>query len=190
MAPRGWRARSVAPGTGIAAPQDRGFGNGSELPARLSVRPPVDSGIAVSVYRQISQSVCRWNVRFAKELPHDSAFRPREVIGDKDARQLARELLCMTQSAFGAAFRGSPMKRAKLRGMRRNAAVVLGNVGTNEDVDVLTRALDDPEPLVREHAAWALARLADQQPASDVRAPAPSRNADTFKADTFPDANR
>jgi hypothetical protein len=31
--------------------------------------------------------------------------------------------------------------------------VVLGNVGTVEDVDVLTRALDDPEPLVREHAA-------------------------------------
>ena len=43
--------------------------------------------------------------------------------------------------------------------MKRNAAVVLGNVGTPDDVDVLTRALDDEEPLVREHAAWALARL-------------------------------
>ncbi len=51
------------------------------------------------------------------------------------------------------------MKRAKLRGLRRNAAVVLGNVGTSSDMEVLTRALDDPEPLVREHAAWALARL-------------------------------
>jgi epoxyqueuosine reductase len=51
------------------------------------------------------------------------------------------------------------MKRAKLRGLKRNAAVVLGNVGTDDDVDVLTRALGDPEPLVREHAAWALARL-------------------------------
>ena len=47
----------------------------------------------------------------------------------------------------------------RLREVRRDAAVVLGNVGTAEDVDVLTRALDDPEPLVREHAAWALARL-------------------------------
>jgi HEAT repeat protein len=37
--------------------------------------------------------------------------------------------------------------------------VVLGNVGTADDVDVLTRALDDPEPLVREHAAWALFRI-------------------------------
>lgn len=51
------------------------------------------------------------------------------------------------------------MKRAKLRGLERNAAVVLAKVGTHEDVDVLTRALDDPEPLVREHAAWALGRI-------------------------------
>ena len=65
----------------------------------------------------------------------------------------------MDQPEFSAAFKGSPMKRAKLRGLKRNAAVVLGNVGTTGDVDVLTRALDDPEPLVREHAAWALARL-------------------------------
>jgi epoxyqueuosine reductase len=65
----------------------------------------------------------------------------------------------MTQEEFSAAFRGSPMKRAKLRGLKRSAAVVLGNVGTSEDIDVLTRALDDVEPLVREHAAWALARL-------------------------------
>jgi epoxyqueuosine reductase len=54
------------------------------------------------------------------------------------------------------------MKRAKLRGLKRNAAVVLGNVGTMDDVEVLTWALDDPEPLVREHAAWALVRLGRQ----------------------------
>ena len=51
------------------------------------------------------------------------------------------------------------MKRAKLRGLKRNAAVTLGNIGTGDDVEVLTRALEDPEPLVREHAAWALARI-------------------------------
>ena len=50
------------------------------------------------------------------------------------------------------------MKRAKLRGLKRNAAVVLGNVGTIEDIDILAHALDDPEPLAREHAAWALVR--------------------------------
>ena len=65
----------------------------------------------------------------------------------------------MTQEEFSRAFTGSPMKRAKLRGLKRNAAVVLGNVGTSEDADVLTRALGDEEPLVREHVAWALARV-------------------------------
>jgi HEAT repeat protein len=50
------------------------------------------------------------------------------------------------------------MKRAKLRGLKRNAAVVLGNVGTRDDVEVLSRSLDDSEPLVREHADWALGR--------------------------------
>jgi len=65
----------------------------------------------------------------------------------------------MSQEKFAAAFSGSPMKRAKLRGLKRNAGVVLGNIGATGDVDVLEAALDDPEPLVREHAAWALDRL-------------------------------
>jgi epoxyqueuosine reductase len=65
----------------------------------------------------------------------------------------------MAQDEFSRAFRGSPMKRAKLRVLKRNAAVVLGNVGTEEDVPVLQQALADPEPLVREHAAWALTHL-------------------------------
>lgn len=67
----------------------------------------------------------------------------------------------MTPASYAAAFKGSAVKRAKLRGLKRNAAVVLGNVGTRGDVDVLTRALDDDEPVVREHAAWAIARLAE-----------------------------
>ena len=92
-------------------------------------------------------------------LPSGSSFAARDVIATKDARALARELLVMTPAEFSTAFKNSPMKRAKLRGLRRNAAVVLANVGTSEDVDVLTRALDDDEPLVREHAAWALGRL-------------------------------
>ena len=109
--------------------------------------------------------MCPWNVRFAQEL-REPAFAPREVLAEKDARTLARELLAMTQQEFSAAFKGSPMKRAKLRGLRRDSAVVLGNVGTSGDVEVLAHALDDDEPLVREHAAWALARLNARVPAS------------------------
>ena len=97
-------------------------------------------------------------VSFSQELK-ERAFAPREVLARKDTRRLAREILGMTQEEFSAAFKNSPMKRAKLRGLKRNAAVVLGNVGRGDDVDVLIRALDDDEPLVREHAEWALARL-------------------------------
>ena len=112
---------------------------------------------------QSSQEVCPWNLRFSRELPEDSPFQPREVLRGRNARALARELLAMTLEEFSRAFSRSPMKRAKLRGLKRNAAVVLGNVGTSDDVDVLTRALDDSEPLVREHAAWALDRLARRE---------------------------
>ncbi|HYF24147.1 MAG TPA: HEAT repeat domain-containing protein [Baekduia sp.] len=65
----------------------------------------------------------------------------------------------MSREEFSRLFSKSPMKRAKLRGLKRNAAVVLGNVGTREDVTALERALEDDEPLVREHAAWALAAV-------------------------------
>ena len=79
------------------------------------------------------------------------------MLADKDAPQLARDLLEMTPEEFSRAFKNSPMKRAKLRGLKRNAAVVLGNIGTADDIDVLTRELDDADPFVREQAAWALA---------------------------------
>ena len=112
----------------------------------------------------ICQDVCPWNVRFARELPDESPFRPREVVAGRDARTLARELLAMSQEAFSRAFRKSPMKRAKLRGLQRNAAVVLGNVGTTGDVGLLERTCNEgSDEMVREHAAWALDRL--QRPA-------------------------
>lgn len=44
-------------------------------------------------------------------------------------------------------------------GVRRNVCVALGNWGSPEAVPVLARALSDPEPLVRAHAAWALGRV-------------------------------
>jgi epoxyqueuosine reductase len=105
----------------------------------------------------ICQEVCPWNVRFGREnrVPE---FTPRDFLTNKNARELSQDLLAMSPEEFSAAFKGSPMKRAKLRGLKRNAAVVLGNVGTADDADVLTRALDDEEPLVREHARWALDR--------------------------------
>jgi epoxyqueuosine reductase len=117
----------------------------------------------------ICQDVCPWNEKFATALPEGSPFAPRPALGGKDARTLARELLAMTQEEFSAAFSGSPMKRAKLRGLKRNAAVVLGNSGDVDHVAVLQHALEDREPLVREHAAWALGRLGAASAADVLR---------------------
>jgi epoxyqueuosine reductase len=118
----------------------------------------------------VCQDVCPWNVRFARELPAGSPYAAREAIAGKDARTLAREILAMTQEEFSRAFSKSPMKRAKLRGLKRNAAVVLGNVGSDDDAPALVAALSDPEPLVRRHAAWALARMGSPEALEALRA--------------------
>ena len=103
--------------------------------------------------------MCPWNVKFAQVLPAGSPFAPRAMFVEKDARTLAREILAMDQAKYAAAFKGSAMKRAKLWMLQRNAAVVLGNVGTRDDALLLEAALQHDEFLVREHAAWALERI-------------------------------
>ena len=109
----------------------------------------------------ICQDVCPWNHKFARELSEPS-FAARSAISGKDASTLARELLAMSQPEFSSAFKGSPMKRAKLRGLKRNSAVVLGNAGDLSALSALTTALSDEEPLVRAHAAWALGQIGSQ----------------------------
>ncbi len=92
------------------------------------------AGVGANVYGcDICQDVCPWNVRFSLDA-REAAFAPRESIGGKNARTLARDILAMDDESFRAAFRNSPMKRAKLRGLQRNSAVVLGNVGMREDL--------------------------------------------------------
>ncbi len=130
-------------------------------PIALSVLAPVQSGNSKWLYRQSSQEVCPYNIKFAREPAEGSPFAAREVIAGEDARTLAREILAMSQEKFTTAFRRSPMKRAKLRGLKRNSAIVLGNIGTMEDMPVLQQSLHDPEPLGREHPLWALGRITD-----------------------------
>lgn len=117
----------------------------------------------------ICQDVCPYNHKFARELSEPS-FAPRASLDGRGTRSLASWLLALSQSEFSGAFRASPMKRAKLRGLKRNSAVALGNVGTADDVPVLVSALADSEPLVRSHAAWALGRIASPSAAAALRA--------------------
>jgi epoxyqueuosine reductase len=107
----------------------------------------------------VCQDVCPYNVKFAQEL-RQPAFAARAAIGDRDAQSIARQMLAMDDDGFRAVFKGSPMKRAKRRGLVRNAAVLLGNIGAEGDVAALTVATSDHDALVREHAEWALNQIA------------------------------
>ena len=98
-------------------------------------------------------------MKFSQELAAGSPFAAREFVAGKDARTLARELLMLSQDVFNAAFKGSPMKRAKLRGLQRNAAEALGNVGTTDDLAVLEAVRSQEHELVCEHAESARRRI-------------------------------
>jgi epoxyqueuosine reductase len=69
------------------------------------------------------------------------------------------DLLALDDEGFRARFKGSPIKRTKRRGLLRNVAVALGNWGNPAALPALERATRDPEPLIREHAAWAIEQV-------------------------------
>jgi len=108
----------------------------------------------------VCQQVCPWNQRFATPQG-DPEFAAR--LGTP--RPVLALELALDGVAFNAKFKGSPVKRAKRRGYLRNVAVALGNEGQelveNPDaISALANVLfDDPDPLVRGHAAWALGRI-------------------------------
>ena len=68
----------------------------------------------------------------SQALAEESPFRAREFVAGTDAVTLSSDILALDQEAFSAAFRTSPMTRAKLRGLQRNAALVITNVGVTE----------------------------------------------------------
>src|SRR5947209_12922920 len=99
---------------------------------------------------------CPWN-RFAK-VSRESAFAARK----STAVYALRDYLKLSDSEFRALFKNSPIKRIKRRGFLRNVCVALGNIGTREDLPALERAALDSEPLIAEHAAWAIARIQER----------------------------
>jgi len=103
----------------------------------------------------VCQEVCPYTKAASPAVA--PAFLPRTP---ENAYPSLRKLLAMTEEEFRETYRGTPVTRAKRRGLARNAAVALGNVGTDEDVPHLAAALHGhDEPLVRGHAAWALGRI-------------------------------
>ena len=74
---------------------------------------------------------------------------------DLDAPDLI-ELLSLDDAGFKKRFAGSPILRTKRRGLLRNVCVALGNVGDESALPALEKARQDAEPLIAEHAAWAI----------------------------------
>jgi epoxyqueuosine reductase len=96
---------------------------------------------------------CPWN-RFA-QVSRESAFAAhRSTVG-----MSLSEYLLLSDNEFREMFRNSPIKRIKRRGFLRNVCVALGNVGTAQDLPALEQALTDHEPLIVEHAQWAIAQI-------------------------------
>ena len=97
--------------------------------------------------------VCPWN-RFAGEGRLMAPHR-RDDLGQADLI----ELLTLGDDDFQAKFRGTPMQRTKRRGVLRNVCVALGNVGDASAIPALEHAAADPEPLIAEHAQWAIGQV-------------------------------
>ena len=100
--------------------------------------------------------VCPWNRFAAASRQTEFAARPAT------ATMQLRDFLALDDEQFRSLFRGSPIKRIKRRGLLRNVCVALGNTGTAEDLPALARAASDPEPLIAEHAAWAIDRIRER----------------------------
>ena len=105
----------------------------------------------------ICQDVCPWNERISRPAPVTAApeLQPRADLVDPPLDALA----ALTLDDFRRLFRGSAIRRAKYSGLRRNVAIAMGNSGNAAFVPQLEQLASDPDPVVAEHARWALARL-------------------------------
>lgn len=103
----------------------------------------------------VCQEVCPYTT--AAKAAQDPEMRPASL---DNAYPSLPWLLTMTAREFGATYFGTPVPRTKRRGLARNAAVALGNIGTEDDIPTLAHALHaHDEPLVRGHAAWAIGHI-------------------------------
>jgi len=101
----------------------------------------------------ICQDVCPWNRRApATSLPE---FQPRPGLVDPALEWLSE----MSIEEFRERFRGSPIKRAKYSGLRRNTAVAMGNSGDKRFIPQLEKLAHDEDATVSSHANWALEKL-------------------------------
>ncbi|HKW17168.1 MAG TPA: tRNA epoxyqueuosine(34) reductase QueG [Terriglobales bacterium] len=105
----------------------------------------------------ICQDVCPWN----RKAPHTDKpeFQAREGLVNPALAWMGE----ISEEEFREKFRGSPIKRAKPSGLRRNALIAIGNSGDRKLAPVLERVSNDPDPVIAETAHWAKERLESQK---------------------------
>ena len=103
-------------------------------------------------------AVCPWN-KFARA----GEFMKAHTRADLDAPDLI-ELLSLDEAGFKRRFAGTPIMRAKRRGLLRNVCVALGNTGDMSALPALRRAAREAEPLIAEHARWAVEQIRSRSP--------------------------
>jgi epoxyqueuosine reductase len=101
----------------------------------------------------ICQDVCPWNRK--APATNKPEFQPREGFVNPALAWLSE----ISEEEFREVFRGSPVKRAKRNGLRRNALIAIGNSGDLSLANNAERAMNDPDPAVAEAAQWASNRL-------------------------------
>lgn len=119
-----------------------------------TIPPELRPGIGNWVFGcDVCQEVCPWN----REAPVSTASELRE--GAEHFPEMLVEWMRLDDPAFRERFRKTPLWRTKRRGMLRNVAVALGNWGSPEALPALAQGVQDPEPLIRQHCAWALGQV-------------------------------
>jgi epoxyqueuosine reductase len=105
----------------------------------------------------ICQEVCPWNLTPSTAQSLEAPWQPRPGLD----RPRLLDLWLRTDDELRRLLKGSAMKRAGVRRLRRNLAVAIGNSGDAGAVDALATHAEETcrDPMVREHVAWAVGRL-------------------------------
>lgn len=130
---------------------------------RGAIPEPLRAGVGDWLFGcDVCQEVCPWNRKPTRAAMASDDGQHADWLLASDAprgRMELTSLFLLDEDAFRERFRRSPMWRTRRRGLLRNAAIVLGNVGNLECVSALEIALQDPEAIVREAARWAIEQI-------------------------------
>jgi epoxyqueuosine reductase len=123
---------------------------------RGSIAEELRQGMGRHVFGcDICQDVCPWNRK--APVTHAEELQPRDGFVNPPLQRLAE----ISPEDFRESFRGSPVRRAKRNGLRRNAIIAMGNSGNREFIPTLERMRKDEDKILAESAEWALQKLND-----------------------------